>query len=204
MRQLETKQPKMYEFLTRGGFIVHQSDTTRFNSVPTDQALEQTINREAKGTGGVIDFTLRKSALLRWLLTRHVSGEYSEAFQQLLGDNSEGNLHEELGPARISRDKADVIAIKEYVKDHCQNPFDLENIPNELVNITTGQIANKVVEESLISIPEKGKIILNNFLAACLIDGEIKSFWNAIPKSTVATFASMKKALTFDREENAP
>lgn len=200
MRQLETKQPVMHQFLSRGGFVVRRSDKTKFNSVPTDQALEQTINREAKGTGGVIGFTLRKSALLRWLLTRHVSGEYSEAFQELLENKSEGSLHKELGQARISRDKADVMAITDYIKDHCQNPFDLESIPKELVNITTGQIATKAVEESLTSIPEKGKTILNTFLTARLVDGETKSFWDAIPKSTVVTFASMKKALTFDKD----
>lgn len=68
------------------------------------------------------------------------------------------------------------------------------------MNITTGQIATKAVEESLTSIPEKGKTIVNNFLATRLIDGEAKRFWDAIPETTVATFASMKKVLSFDKK----
>ncbi len=51
MRQLETKQPEMYKFLVKGGFVVRQTKRRKFNCVPTDKALEQTINREAKGTG---------------------------------------------------------------------------------------------------------------------------------------------------------
>ena len=48
-----------------GGFVVRRKGDISFNCVPTDQALEQTINREAKNDGGVIGFTLRKSALVR-------------------------------------------------------------------------------------------------------------------------------------------
>lgn len=51
MRQLETDQPMMFQHMMRGGFAVRRSLETNFNSVPTDQALEQTINREAKSDG---------------------------------------------------------------------------------------------------------------------------------------------------------
>ena len=54
-----------------------------FKSVSTDQALEQTVKREAKSQGGVIGFILRKSALMRWLLTRHIAGSYPEAMKML-------------------------------------------------------------------------------------------------------------------------
>ena len=52
--------------MERGEVVVVRRSTSRiFNCVPTDQALEQTINREAKSQGGVMGFTLRKGALLR-------------------------------------------------------------------------------------------------------------------------------------------
>ena len=54
MQMLEKKHPLMYQHLLNGSFVVRRSDKTTFNSVPSDQALEQTINREAKGDGGMI------------------------------------------------------------------------------------------------------------------------------------------------------
>ena len=69
MKQLEKQKPLMYRHMMEGGFVVRRTAGRAFNCVPTDQALEQTINREAKSQGGVIGFTLRKGALLRWLLT---------------------------------------------------------------------------------------------------------------------------------------
>lgn len=36
MRQLETKQPEMYKFLVKGGFVVRLTKRRKFNCVPTD------------------------------------------------------------------------------------------------------------------------------------------------------------------------
>ena len=102
---------------------MRMSATRVFNCVPTDQALEQTINREAKSWGGMIGFTLRKGALLRWLMTRHITGEYAEAFKGLCNSVSKGKVHEELGESRSNKDRKDVKDIKEYLYSQCQDPF---------------------------------------------------------------------------------
>ena len=92
MRALQQEHPEAYGFLRDGGFVVRRSDDRMFNSVATDQALEQTINREGKSKGGVIGFTLRKAALERWLMTRHVTAEYVESLHNLCKPQS-GQKH---------------------------------------------------------------------------------------------------------------
>ena len=94
MKQLEEREPLMYHHMMEGGFVVRRSASRIFNCVPTDQALEQTINREAKSQGGVIGFT---GALLRWLMTRHITGEYAEAFKELCNSETNGKLHKSWG-----------------------------------------------------------------------------------------------------------
>ena len=47
---------------------MHRSSKRAFNCVPSDQALEQTINSETSSKGGDINFTVREGALFRWLL----------------------------------------------------------------------------------------------------------------------------------------
>jgi len=197
MRQLETKRPEMFKFPEQGGFVVRRSNESKFNSVPTDQPLEQSINRDAKTTGGIIWFTRRKAALLRWLVTRHSTAQYSESFEQLCGGKSQDRVHDELGKTRLVRDRTDVQSVIDFITENCEKPFDLESIPSKLVNIASGQIASKPVEQSLTSIPENGTDILDKFIAQRLEEGE-KDFWDAVPKSVVATtFGSMKKALSF-------
>ena len=73
MQSLETSHPESYKHLKEGGFVVRRSSAQKFNCVATDQALEQTVNRNGKIKVGVIGLTLRKGALNRWLQTRHVT-----------------------------------------------------------------------------------------------------------------------------------
>ena len=81
MRHLEVSVPRMFRHISEGGFVVIRPERT-FNCVTTDQALEQSINREAKSQGGVIGYTLRKGTVVRWLLTRHITGEYGRTIQR--------------------------------------------------------------------------------------------------------------------------
>ena len=65
MRALEQKQTDSYQHLQSGGLVVWRTDNHRFNCVATDQALEQTVNRDGKSKGLVVGPTLHKSALSR-------------------------------------------------------------------------------------------------------------------------------------------
>ena len=104
----------------------------------------------------VLSVTLRKGALLRWLMTRHITGEYAEAFKELCNSETNGKLHEELGTSRSNKDRKDEKDMKEYVYSQCQDPFYLDDVPDHLMNITTGQIASRGVEDSMKGIPERG------------------------------------------------
>jgi hypothetical protein len=44
-------------------------------------ALEQSINRDCKSSSGVVGFTQKPSALLRWMITRHIVGSYAQRFE---------------------------------------------------------------------------------------------------------------------------
>ena len=157
MKQLQQKQPEIYKHLENDGFVVRRSEKIKFNSVSTDQSLEQTINQEAKGRGRAVGFTLRKGALLRWLLMRHVVAEYSVAFKSMTSSEAEIEHHREFGSYRNARDHSDVLKVLDGCINHFEDPFDLDNVPASLVNLTTGKVAPKEIENSLTQIPGSGK-----------------------------------------------
>lgn len=71
--------------------------------------------------------------------------------------------HKELGASKGARDVAVVEKIRNALLDQYQNPFDLVEVPGDLVNIVTGHIAFPKVEESLSAIHkrhEKKRLIL--------------------------------------------
>lgn len=79
--QLKQSYPEMYQFLQRGNFVVKKTNEKKFNCVASDMALEQSINKDCKSSSGVIGFTQKPAALLRWLVTRHVLGSYCKNFE---------------------------------------------------------------------------------------------------------------------------
>ncbi|KAK1904701.1 Beta-glucanase [Dissostichus eleginoides] len=191
MKALEKSQPDSYKFMREGGFVVRRSDERNFNCVATDQALEQTINREGKGQGGIIGFTLRKGALKRWLITRHVTSEYCDAMTELCDAAAHApKSHKEHGAARMDRDERETIKIMEFVQDR-QNPFDLEKVPDELINITSGQVASQKVAKDLSSFLEDGEKLNANFIDERLKSDRPKSFWDPEKRQKLATFTDM-------------
>jgi len=178
---------------------VRRSSKSTFSSIPTDRALEQTINWEAKSEGGIIGFTLWKRALLRWLLTRHVSGEYADSFKSLCLTAPNSKLNDELGQSCRTRDKEDVGRIQEYLSMQCQDPFNVAEVQAVLLNITTGKIASAQVEEALRDILEEENTALERFIMERLDEGWSKSFWDIMPWLSVMTFSSMRKGLSNDK-----
>ncbi len=200
MKQLETDEPDAYRHLCNGGFVVRRSHKHLFNAVSTDQALEQTVNREAKSQGGVIGFTLRKGALLRWLMTRHVTGAYSEALKQMCTQPSTTDIHEDLSKARLARDVSDVNKVVDALTTQYQNPFALDTVPSTLVNIISGQVASKEIEDGLTTMKDAGKLKMTEFVKKRLVEGS-KSFWDPQSRTTVKTFADMRKPLPAGKQK---
>ena len=183
-------------------WICVRLSSRRFNAVATDQALEQTINRQGKSQGGVIGFTLRKGALTRWMATRHITAQYAEALKEMCQNSKQttDKNQAEHGKTRMAKYEQDVIKIVEYVAES-QNPFDRDTVPDELVNITTGQVASREVSIGLgnfLEVAQKGNI---TFVENRLVVDRTLSFWNTDKRSKTPTFVNMSTSLTSNKAD---
>ncbi len=59
MRQLPTTHPHVHKMFMAGKFVVKRQGGP-FSAVATDMALEQTINKSPKSSGGIIGSTKKK------------------------------------------------------------------------------------------------------------------------------------------------
>ena len=134
MKELQTKQPNTYKHLHSQGSVVRRSAKQNFNSISTDQALEQIVNLEVKSEGGIIGFTLRKGALLRGMLTRHINGEYAQSMRMFYSSDEEES-HKELGASRQAKDVSDVKTIEDAIVNQYQNPFYLNTMPCKILSL---------------------------------------------------------------------
>lgn len=123
-------------------------------------------------------------------------GEYAEVYKNLCSTAGKVvKVHEELGPARMARDLADVCIVEDFIRNHCQDPFDLDDVPEKLSNIVSGQIASDAVQKSLGALTTAGKTAFEEFVVNRLVEGSGKSFWDAIQRRKILTFSDMKRKL---------
>ncbi len=55
-----------------------------FNGIPSDMGTEQTIMKDSTGNGAIAGITRQKAALIRWILTCHITGEYAAAMKHFI------------------------------------------------------------------------------------------------------------------------
>ena len=97
-------------------------------------------------------------------------------------------------------DEQDVIKIVEYVAES-QNPFDVDAVADELVNITTGQVASREVSIGLGNFLEVAQKRNINFVEKRFVVDMTLSFWDTDKRSKTPTFVNMSKSLTSNKTE---
>ena len=153
-----------------------------FNDVWMDYALETTENKTLKGTGGIIGLTLRGQALSRWFLARPVTTLYSTNYhtgvcQKKRKAQQTDHLHRKSTQHRWN---ADVKKMTDIFNVSFIDPFDLDDPPARLTNITTGAVASTDIEQSLLNALEKGTQMVKSFVTERLVpsnEKQTKSFY---------------------------
>ena len=76
MLQLEEKHPGAFKAISAGEFVVQRSSSNGFAQVAADQTIEQ---------GGIIGFSVNKTAVQRWVLTSHERAEILKTCREMEG-----------------------------------------------------------------------------------------------------------------------
>ena len=133
-----------------------------FNGIWTDMAAEKTVIRDSKSDSRIVGVTRRKGVLLRWYLSRHIMGNYSEAVKHRAGlIHSEEDPVLKVSDSSLQKDKDDVKALMNHINSSMSNPFALDT-GNEgvLINISTGLQVTNEVKDSLLEAVEKNWTLL--------------------------------------------
>lgn len=186
MENLKNRNPVTYKYLKNGNFVVKTSDLKKFNCVASDMAFEQTINRDCKSSGGVIGFTKSEETLDRWLITRHLMGEYSSKVENLILNSRK--IKQSYGVSEKIREKEDVKKMLSLIESTWVNPFDTNSFSNDLIHIATGKVASEIVKQSLSNFKEQASLNTKNFLQERLTRNSDVSFWKAVPRNQTKSF----------------
>ena len=197
MKNLESTAPAVYSEFMDGNFVVKMSKHF-FNEVPADQATEW-MNKMCKATGGIIGITRKDTARDRfcvtWSVRSQVSRDTGNLFEQF-SDEEETDLHrKDSTPARINAEEEKVETLVHLLET--QDVFRLPskdktaNAPgNELVAISSKDVASDDICQDLLSCESRGKKLVEGFIRTRLSERST-DFYAPLPKNKSKTFAHL-------------
>ena len=154
--------------------------------VPSDQCIEQTINREQKCHGGITGSSTSPGTVQRWVLTSHIASKCYSILEDDLLKKKKISLPKDLGISRRLFDEKAVIRCYEVLQNW-GNPF---HFRQSLVQICSGVVAPPPVHSDLIEAESIGKAAMNTFIQQRMLSSEV-SFYAAINKLKLKTFEEL-------------
>ena len=132
------------EFLKGNHVMRHQEGI--WNGIWSDMFIESTFMRYGHGPGGIIGITLNPKSIKRWALSLHLCSTLKQDLLSLVNGDSDKKVtkHKEEGASRIEADSMDRTKIREKLQS-CIDPFDPESLDPDIVNIVSGEVADKSV-----------------------------------------------------------
>ena len=104
-QKLCEKHPTIYEEFKNGHFTTKRSNG-KFNRLPPDQVIEQTINRDQKVPGSIIGISTSTGSVQRWVLSSHDTSTLTADFRESLKLESKQELPIDLGIYSLFSGKA--------------------------------------------------------------------------------------------------
>ena len=183
---VDETHPGLSELLENGAFTVRRSGN-HFSRCPVDLVLEQTVNADAASRlTGLSAATNNYNARLRWMMTKSTRAALTSTLQAMVGLGGPDSVVADARPCRIKRDASDLKRVIHQIEKSC-NPFH-DQTSDVLFNIHTGKAASRAVEESLLSVPQVGKIRHKEFMDTCIADPS--KFEQPIKKVKLKNFES--------------
>ena len=186
MQKLPETHPQIHQQFEAGHFSVRRK-CGRFNKIPPDQVIEQTINKEQKCARGIIGFSTTEGTVQRWSLTSHVAAKCQSRLEVSLGMYNDKSVTKDLSEKRILHDEDCSLQSYDLVKEW-GTPFK-EN--TSLIHLCSGLECNPDIQFDKVNAEQRGKEALLDVLEN-RIESNNMDLFDPISKMKLKTFASMK------------
>ena len=128
---------------------------------------------------------MKRAAVCRWICSSHARGRMTQQCEQQAGQNKdERQGRKDLDPAEEKKHEEMISTMKDYVCHHV-NPFTLRS--PQLINITSGLVAEAGVHHDLLSAHQKGKDEFKKFVHDRLVKKDV-SIYAPIKSLKLKTF----------------
>ena len=194
LQDIEEVYPGLKELLRYKGLLV-QAQSRYMLCTAIDQRGEQTINRDAKTTGGIKSFSFSDSSVLKWTLNRSEQVRNTTELLSLAGMKSSFDMYKLLRPSQILRSEEMVKNVVSVLNNEYINPFGSDLDKDQLFNLSSGApINDSNAVEQILNIRKVGKDNYNVFKKNRLSSKLVK-FHDPIKRNDLPLFSSTNKSV---------
>ena len=171
-----------------GNFVITPTGNN-FSAVPTDQALEQSLNKDSKTAGGIIGSSNNVESRSKWFMTSHIRAQMLSTAHEMCGqDNLRTVKHREDRPTYTAKDERDVQAVICLFRQFNTNPFNTTD--PVLVNVATGLSPGPDIIQKIITAPLKGAEKCSKFIHERLLEQNVL-FHSSLAKTNTPQFSTV-------------
>ena len=156
LKSIDSLYPGMKELLEYTGLSVQGQDKYPLR-ISVDQRGEQTINRDAKTTGGIKAFSTLGDSVSKWCLNRAEQARNTRELQNLCGLSTDTGIYKPCRPSQIIKCEKLVQSTMRVLMEEYINPFDIFLEKDMLINLSSGMPLNEEATDFLLSSPTLGQ-----------------------------------------------
>ena len=182
------------ELLRYKGLSVQAQDRYKLRTA-IDQRGEQSINRDAKTTGGIKSFAVDNTSGLKWTLNRSEQAKNTAELLSMAGIQSASDIYKPLRPSQILKSEVMVTNVVNVLSSEYINPFDSGLDKDYLVSVSSGvPLEAKEAVERILSFRKVGEESYNDFKRDRLSRKKIK-FHHPIKRNELSLFSNTNKSI---------
>ena len=185
LTSLDITHPGCKELLTHQGLSV-QGQSRYPTRIPIDQRGEETINRDAKTSGG---------------LNQPFQAQNTEALYKMSEVNHANDEYKATRPSQVLKSEKYVTDLVEVLRNDFVNPFDSNIDKNKLLNLSSGIPVNDDLAKDILKIKDRGIDSYNEFVEKRIKSQAIKVH-DPIKRQKCALFKDTKRKVTLKHKVN--
>ena len=197
LKHMEKNYPGLRHMLERSGLSVQAQDRYPVRTA-VDQRGEQTINRDAKTTGGIKAFSTNSSSVLKWCLNRADQSTNTKALNNIAGLSKNNYSYKALRPSQVLKSEMLVNQVQEVLTSEYLNPFDSALDKTKLYNLSSGLPLDDETTEAILKIPKTGIRLTEEFKQQRLVLKTVP-FHAPITRNSYQTFNRALKTVAIEK-----
>ena len=194
LENLDITHPGCRELLEDKGISVQAQERYPCRTA-IDQRGEQTINRDAKTSGGIKYFASDENSILKWTLNRAAQSKNTEALYTLAGVHHSDTIYKSTRPSEFLKSEKYVTSVIRVLTEEYINPFGDDLNKESLFNLSSGLQVDIVLAKRILDNINVGKKCYKDFIDNRL-ESENENIHNPIKRQNPSLFNVAKKTVT--------